>query len=276
MSRKPSPYLLESEQENNRLEHQSSLAAYNLQEELQKFKTFPSASILDAGCGSGVLLRFLEKQYPKASLHGCDLSENRLSNIRNTFLRPTQVDLKTADLALLPYADHSFDVIFCRYVLEHIPSQAIPQCMNELYRCLKPGGQLWLIDYDGLFINLYPRTHFLDGCLQKIVEHSPVDFQMGRKLPHLLAQHSFQKTYTECKSFLFSGTSLSQEIELMRSRMAAASGLIEKILAGKDAYETFKADFLTAMHASGSVYFYNKFTAVGFKPSLVLKSTYAP
>ncbi len=47
------------------------------------------------------------------------------------------VDVK-ADLLDLPFADDSYDVIFCNHVLEHIVDDR--KAMSELYRVLKPGG----------------------------------------------------------------------------------------------------------------------------------------
>lgn len=47
------------------------------------------------------------------------------------------VDVK-ADILDLPFADHSFDVVFCNHVLEHIVDDR--KAMSELYRILKPGG----------------------------------------------------------------------------------------------------------------------------------------
>lgn len=47
------------------------------------------------------------------------------------------VDVK-ADILDLPFADESFDIIFCNHVLEHIEDDA--KAMSELYRVLRPGG----------------------------------------------------------------------------------------------------------------------------------------
>ncbi|NIJ43792.1 putative SAM-dependent methyltransferase [Wenyingzhuangia heitensis] len=43
-----------------------------------------------------------------------------------------------ADICDLPFADNSYDVIFCNHVLEHIADDT--KAMSELYRVLKPGG----------------------------------------------------------------------------------------------------------------------------------------
>jgi ubiquinone/menaquinone biosynthesis C-methylase UbiE len=42
------------------------------------------------------------------------------------------------DLHKAPFADNTFDVIFCNHVLEHV--EDAQQCMRELYRIMKPGG----------------------------------------------------------------------------------------------------------------------------------------
>ncbi len=42
------------------------------------------------------------------------------------------------DLHQAPFADNTFDVVFCNHVLEHV--EDAHQCMKELYRIMKPGG----------------------------------------------------------------------------------------------------------------------------------------
>ncbi|WP_298766791.1 class I SAM-dependent methyltransferase [uncultured Polaribacter sp.] len=43
-----------------------------------------------------------------------------------------------ADICNLPFKDHSFDIVFCNHVLEHITDDK--KAMQELYRVLKKGG----------------------------------------------------------------------------------------------------------------------------------------
>ncbi|MGG5576490.1 class I SAM-dependent methyltransferase [Myroides sp. C15-4] len=63
---------------------------------------------------------------------------------KQTNLTYTTTDLESpladvkADICNLPFADHSFDIILCNHVLEHIPDDT--KAMQELYRILKPGG----------------------------------------------------------------------------------------------------------------------------------------
>ncbi len=65
-----------------------------------------------------------------------------LENLKytTTDLDSPLADIK-ADICDLPFADNSFDIIFCNHVLEHIPDDT--KAMQELYRILKPNG--WAI-----------------------------------------------------------------------------------------------------------------------------------
>jgi len=54
-----------------------------------------------------------------------------------TDLNSPLADVK-ADICQLPFEDHSFDMILCNHVLEHIPDDQ--KAMQELFRVLRPGG----------------------------------------------------------------------------------------------------------------------------------------
>jgi len=58
-------------------------------------------------------------------------------NYTTTDLDSPLADIK-ADICDLPFADNSFDIIFCNHVLEHIPDDT--KAMEEIYRILKPNG----------------------------------------------------------------------------------------------------------------------------------------
>lgn len=66
----------------------------------------------------------------------------RFRNLKNLVYTTTDLDSPLADVKAdicnLPFEDHSFDVIFCNHVLEHIPDDT--KAMQELYRILKPNG----------------------------------------------------------------------------------------------------------------------------------------
>lgn len=98
--------------------------------------------VLDAGCGSG---RFSEiALLLGARVIAVDYSSAVEAAAKN--LHGKDILTLQADLANLPIASGSLDYIFCIGVLQHTEHPAF--IVNELLRCLKPGGELTLTFYE--------------------------------------------------------------------------------------------------------------------------------
>ena len=74
-------------------------------------------TVLDAGCGTGVLLQAIHEKYPSVKLTGSEYSEQGLRFARQ---RLPDSEFMTMDLAKQSL-DRKFDLITCIDVLEHIP-----------------------------------------------------------------------------------------------------------------------------------------------------------
>ena len=70
-------------------------------------------SVLDLGCGTGVVIRsFLQRVHPESLLHGADIS-NKLLQTAISFDKNKQITWTKLDVDALelPYADEQFDII---------------------------------------------------------------------------------------------------------------------------------------------------------------------
>ena len=62
------------------------------------------------------------------------------------------------DVSSMPYRDNCFDLVICNNVLEHIP---IPErAVDEIYRCLRPEGYLFLVVPFLFPLHDIPRDYF--------------------------------------------------------------------------------------------------------------------
>lgn len=112
--------------------HKSIIATVN--------ELFPKRSeikILDAGCGTGLLLQKLQMI---GSAFGFDLSENALEFCSQRHLK----NISQSTVLQLPFEADTFDVVISADVLYHRDVPEDRKALLEFYRVLKPGGSLIL------------------------------------------------------------------------------------------------------------------------------------
>lgn len=266
LAAKTANYVLEGREEFRRLEYQSSLAEYDFRKELAGFSVPKRGKVLDAGCGSGIVTRYLSELYPLAQVFGCDASKQRLLDTKKACSKYSNISLQEEDLCKLSFEDGFFDSVVCRYVLQHIASKA-EKAVSELYRTVKSGGAVRLIDSDGVLVNLHSQDLTLSRDIAKIQANCPVDFFMGRKLTTLMHDAGFCELDSRVEAIGFKGEALEHEISNMESRFEFSFPILVQILGGQSVARKFVAQYLRAMRAPGSFYFHNLFIVTGRKPS---------
>lgn len=93
--------------------------------------------VLDAGCGTGAMLNWLERYARGGRVAGIDVSPDALDFCRERGLR----DLARASATALPFAGETFDLVTSFDVLVQIPGEGSDEAaMREMFRVLRPGG----------------------------------------------------------------------------------------------------------------------------------------
>src|SRR5918998_2094609 len=93
--------------------------------------------ILDAGCGTGGMLKWLERYTDGGRLAGIDLSPTALDFCRER----RHKYLAQASVTDLPFADSTFDLVTSFDVLVQVPGEGEDErAIREMYRVVRPGG----------------------------------------------------------------------------------------------------------------------------------------
>jgi len=99
-------------------------------------------SLLDAGCGTGAILKMISGRFPGCRLAGLDLTPKMIEHA--VAKKIPGAEFTVGDCECMPYGDASFDVVVNSMSVHHYPD---PQAfIREVARVLKPGGRLILRD----------------------------------------------------------------------------------------------------------------------------------
>jgi ubiquinone/menaquinone biosynthesis C-methylase UbiE len=96
-------------------------------------------SVLDVGCGTGILAARLRRELPGARVVGCDFSRGMLGHARARTRRTAWV---CGDACRLPFRAGSFDAVVSTEAFHWFPDQRA--ALAEFRRLLRPGGLLLL------------------------------------------------------------------------------------------------------------------------------------
>jgi len=111
-------------------------------------------SVLDAGCGTGLLLEQEALAVgPGGRAEGVDYSEAMLAHAHRRCEGLEQVNLQQGSIETLPFDEASFDALSCTQTLLYVKD--LDKALAGFYRLLRPGGRIAIIetDWSGAIIN---------------------------------------------------------------------------------------------------------------------------
>jgi len=136
--------------------------------------------ILDAGCGTGLLLARLDD---KAQRVGCDIRF-----MWGATAQPQNVQFVQADLHALPLATGIFDLVLCLAVIEEVA--AWQMVLAALAQRVRPGGVLYVTMTNGKFLErLYSVQTYLG---RRVPEGERIYARSSQRFPLAAARHGFE------------------------------------------------------------------------------------
>ncbi|HEY4063979.1 MAG TPA: class I SAM-dependent methyltransferase [Puia sp.] len=184
-------------------------------------------TVLEIACGTGSVTAHLRKRLGEdARLVATDLNPDMLAIAKRTVPDPG-IEWELADAQTLAFDDNYFDRVVCQFGLMFVPDRA--RAMTEIYRVLKPGGQLLMNTWDKLENN--PAFYMADRLVAQyfpaeppLFFHLPFSMHDEKELASLVGDAGF----TDCRISLVKKEGVS----------ASAAGTATGILEGTPIYTT--------------------------------------
>ncbi len=159
----------------------------------------PGDTVLDAGCGTGHITRWLaERVAPAGQVTGVDLDEETVAGaawgLRDLAGRGTDLELRANHIEHLPFTDDTFDAAWCSSVLGYV---ADPHAaLQELIRVVRPGGRVLVLTGDAARWTFWPIDVELESRLRAAERQItaerlpgiPLELHLGRRLYSLARQ----------------------------------------------------------------------------------------
>ena len=150
----------------------------------------PDAHVLEIGCGNGAVAQLIMQHLRPARFVGIDPSSFFIEMARETFNSEPRASFERGDAGSTGQPDAAFDIVIAHTVFSHLldPEGAL----EEVWRVLKPGGQLVIFDGDfaTLTVALFdgdPLQSAIRLVLRNMV-HAPY---IMRRLPVLVTAAGF-------------------------------------------------------------------------------------
>ena len=107
--------------------------------------------VLELGSGLGLLCAKVASLLRNGHATGIELSKEQLSKTPQS---PSNLEFVLGDVHELPFNDRSFDLVYGRYILEHVSNPY--DVLKQAFRVLAPDGRICFQENSILWMEFYP------------------------------------------------------------------------------------------------------------------------
>jgi ubiquinone/menaquinone biosynthesis C-methylase UbiE len=153
---------------------------------------FPAtSSVLEVGCGTGVLCRVLATWPGADTVTGLDPAPSLIARARDLTSDIANLRFIVGDGCNLPFDEASFDVVVFDSTLCHIPTP--DAALREAFRVLRAGGTIAAFDgdYATTTVSLGANDP-LQVCVDAMMASSVTDRWLVRRLPAMVRDAGFE------------------------------------------------------------------------------------
>lgn len=202
-------------------------------------KSTKSKNVIDLGCGTGLLLKYLYKENPKLNLTGVDIiTKSSKKNSRINFVKKEIFKY---------FPKKKFSVIVSIMVIEHVPRvklfiDHIKKLSNKNAYCIlltintnsflyKISNYLYYLNIKTPFVRLYDPhhlNHFSNESLEKIFKKNGFDLVKRIRTPITMRQIDYPYSNIFMKYFLYLGLYIIFKFELFFNKSWLQTVILRK------------------------------------------------
>ena len=165
----------------------------------------PGQHVLDLGCGTGTLTLMVKQAHPNSEVTGLDGDPQILEIARHKAAQAgAPITFEEGMAYQLPYPDASFDRVLSSMVFHHLTTQDKEKSLAEIYRVLKPDGELHLADFGT------PHGIYAKIVSSLIRRFERVDDNINGQIPKMFVKAKFSVLKTSEFSTVFGTLALLQ------------------------------------------------------------------
>jgi ubiquinone/menaquinone biosynthesis C-methylase UbiE len=144
--------------------------------------------VLEIGCGTGNLTIRAKRAHQGAEVTGSDPDPLALARAKRKARQLSDIRFEQGYAQRLPYEDGEFDRVLSSMMLHHLHDDEKPAAAAEIFRVLRPGGRLHLVDIGGAM-----TAH--EGLAARLMMHNRhAGANLGDSIPRLLRAGGFECT----------------------------------------------------------------------------------
>lgn len=179
----------------NRLETQAKLGWNKEFRTLKWLGLKDGMKILDVGAGTGAYTELLLENLPNSKITALEVDKKLLNIAENRLSKypKNRLTFKYGSIIKSDLNENTYDFIICRFVFQHLEKTL--EAAKEIYRLLKPGGIVAIIDSDrGMHGVSDPDMIFKSGrgFISQIEKRAGWNREIGRKLIKILKYTGFE------------------------------------------------------------------------------------